>query len=85
MKKQIEKLGTLPVVELKEPEANVISDVNPLDSDYNKGIWIHEETQEPYALAITEPNNYGRTHHLKNTAHSWSGTLEQFKLAFVKA
>ena len=73
----------LPVVEVK-PIAEKLSPVAPTDEKYTDGIFLKRSDGEKYALCIHEEDNYGRTHSLKNTAHFWQGTKEQFQEHFEK-
>lgn len=73
----------LPVVEPDPIPFHVEED--PLTDDkFKDGIYIHRKTRKPFALYKHAPDGYERTHSLKNTAHFWQGTEEEFFLAFEK-
>jgi hypothetical protein len=71
----------LPVIETPET-VEVIEPAQPLDHEYTHGFFIHRATGEKYALCIHAPNTYEKTHTAKNTARTWQGNDEEFRLAF---
>jgi hypothetical protein len=78
------KKSKIPQVAVKEPEANLGGSVSPDDDAYS-GKYINLLDDEPYALAITDEDEYGNTHHAKNSAHYWRGTATKFREQFEKA
>lgn len=75
----------LPVVDaVPMPESRIKESCFPAEEKFTDGVFIHADQQEKYALAIHEPDAYGRTHSLKNTIHSWQGTKEEFNRVFNK-
>jgi hypothetical protein len=79
-----EKKSPLPVV---EPEIIPVPkhDVLPKDADFKDGIYNFRKTGKPFALCKHDVDGYGRTHTLKNTVDTWSGTEAEFIVAFEKA
>ena len=74
----------LPVVEAKEVQLKEVSN-GPKDEDFTGGTFKNRETGELFALAVHEPDDYFRTHSLKNTVHFQQCTESEFRLQFDKA
>lgn len=74
----------LPVVDTKEVEIKETSN-GPRDEDFTRGNFKDKETGEVFALAIHEPDDYFRTHSLKNSAHFFQCTESEFRLRFDRA
>lgn len=73
---------------LPEGDRNNIPDVAlpgavPKNSDY-KGRYKNKNDGETYALVVVEDDPNGNTHKLKNTAHYFEGSEEDFKANFDK-
>ena len=64
----------------EDPRANP-----PAPEAYTGGTWIERATGLPYVLAVHEPDNFFRTHSLKNSAYFWQGDKAEFEAKFVKA
>lgn len=74
----------LPVVEEKKVEVKELSNA-PKDEDFVKGWFKDRETGEVFSLAVHEPDDYFRTHSLKNSLHFQQVTEAEFRLRFDKA
>lgn len=74
----------LPVVEVKETTIKETSN-GPRDEDFTRGKFKDKETGEIFALAVHEPDDYFRTHSLKNSAHFFQCTESEFRLRFDRA
>ena len=57
----------------------------PTDLGEYKGSYKHKLYKEPFGLKVVEDETHGRTHHLKNVDHFWSGTEDEFKAQFEKS
>lgn len=69
-----------PVAPSVKNESNV---TQPDVKDY-KGSYVKNDDGEEYALAIVESDPLGKTHKLRNEAHFWEGTKDEFKAQFEK-
>jgi hypothetical protein len=77
----------LPQVEEK-PLPQPLAIEAPGDNEFHRGLYVMREGHhagEQFALAIHEPDLYGKTHSLKNSIHFWQGTAEDFRNAFDPA
>lgn len=74
----------LPVVEVKAEPVKETSN-GPADDHFTGGIFRDRASGEEYALAIHPPDDYFRTHSLKNTAHFCQMTEEEFRQRFDRA
>lgn len=82
--------STRPDVFVPNPaDPKKMTKVGPQDVDmagfsgkYHK-IDEHKDA-EPYGLKIVDDDPYGKTHHLKNQEHFWTGTEAEFKAQFEK-
>lgn len=63
----------------KDPRCNP-----PADEDFTHGLWRNVDDGMPYALCVHEPDNYFRTHSLRNSAYFWQGTESEFRQKFSK-
>lgn len=70
----------LPVVSVVE--SPVSESCAPKDEDFTDGVFAERETGEEFALAIHAPDDYFRTHSLKNTVHFIQCTEAEFLLKF---
>lgn len=75
-------LDNIPDVELPDIAADRLT-MFPTDDKF-KGRYKHVESGRIFALAVTEPNIYGRTHLLKNSKEAWEGTVKAFRETFEK-
>lgn len=78
----------LPIVEEKKVVDIREAHNPPPDADFNKGTFVMTDgfhVGEKFALAIHEPDCYGKTHSMKNTLHFWQGNAADVKLQFEKA
>lgn len=81
--KSLAKPSLIPQVTI--PEAKVYGErMQPKDEEFTDGMFKHSETGEPYALCKHEPDTYGNTHSLKNSAHFWQGREKEFRATFEK-
>lgn len=53
----------------------------PADGEF-KGRYKNKKDGEEYALVVVEDDPDGKTHKLKNTAHFWEGSEEEFSATF---
>jgi len=79
-----ERDSTLARPETVTIEGKEVS-TKPDDLKEYKGSYKHKLYKEPFGLKVVEDDTHGRTHHLKNTDHFWSGTEEEFKQQFEKS
>lgn len=78
---------TAPVSRIPKVHINAIAPEKltmfPTDDKFD-GLYKHVESGRHFALAVTEPNIYGRTHFLKNSEEAWEGTVKAFRETFEK-
>jgi len=67
-----------------ESEVSLDAGAAPKEEDHTDGIFTGQDG-EKYALCIHDPDVYGNTHSLKNSAHFWQGKIEAFNAKFTKA
>jgi len=71
----------LPQVEAKPVDTSGLDACKlPDDGEFTGGIFY--DGDEPYALCVHDADGYGNTHSLKNSAHTWQGTEQQFNAKF---
>lgn len=75
-------VSTIPTVDIPEVASENLTKF-PTDDQFI-GLYRHVDTGRMFALAVTEPNIYGRTHFLKNSKEAWEGTVKSFRETFEK-
>lgn len=75
------KAVAIPVV--KKKELAVVEAHNPPGDHQFTFLARRDVDKQLYAVAVHEPNTYGRTHTAKNSESYWDGTMEQFRTQFV--
>lgn len=85
-KTPLPKLTASPIPQVQDGTENTpfVPGDAPKDEDYTDGVFTRTSDGEDYALAIHEPDTYGKTHSAKNSRHFWQGTKEEFKKEFEK-
>lgn len=79
------KASPIPQVAAIPEVSDVSTGGTPKDEDYTDGIFVKRKGDwqgEEFALAIHEPDTYGRTHSCKNSLHFWQGNEDEFDAAF---
>lgn len=57
---------------------------DPTDLDEYEGEYKHLSTGEMYGLKEVPDDPHGKTHHLKNVDHFWTGNADDFRKEFEK-
>lgn len=73
--------SALPVVEVADNK-EALNPAQPLDHEYTHGLFKKRSDGLVYALCVHAPNSYEKTHTAKNTAFTWQGDDDEFRLEF---
>lgn len=90
---QVNVPKNIPVAQTTDAKGNVTritqtahtSCLPPPADEAFSGSYKRDSDGLVYALAVHEPDTYGRTHTAKNSAFFWQGTKEEFRQQFEKA
>lgn len=80
---KFEKETGLPIAPERVAGMNELIQEPPALKDY-KGTYRKKDDGLVYALAVTQDDVRGRTHHARNTQWQWNGTKAEFEAQFVK-
>jgi hypothetical protein len=71
-------------VTIMTPQGMQEVSTDPTDLEEYEGTYKYLPTGEEFGLKLVRDDAYGKTHHLKNVDHFWSGNVDEFRRAFEK-